>query len=96
MNNLKYDEGVASPPSVLSEVETQVENLLKDVENLYLQTVELEERLRSGLAPAYPEEVSSKAIMCSISPLGDKLESIHNLLLCRISHLKDLNSRIKL
>ncbi len=95
MNNLKYT-GESNSPNTLSEIETQIDNINKDVELLYLLTTELEERAKSALSPSYPEEANAKSLRCSISPLGERLEEIHNLLLYRISHLKDLNGRIKL
>jgi hypothetical protein len=94
MNDIKYTG--ETPKVSLSEIEIQVDSLSKDIETLYLISTELEERLKSVLSPSYPEEESSKGIMCSISPLGMKLETIHGLVLYRISHLRDLNNRIKL
>jgi peptidoglycan hydrolase CwlO-like protein len=94
MNDTKYTGD--SEPS-LSEIQLQIDNISKDIEALYYQMTETEERLRSVLAPEFPQTPSeSKAIKCSISPLGEKLESIHTDLQFRIGLLRDLNSRIKL
>jgi hypothetical protein len=100
MNDIKYTGGYdpISPPKDFSEIELQIDNIYKAIEVLYYQITEMSERLKPVLAPEYPQDSSgeNKRIRCSISPLGEKLESIHTDLQYRIESLKELNIRIKL